>query len=117
MSEIVQIKGEIQLQPRKWYALFKKGWHKHTDIFNKPYWIRYNWAQCENIARKPLSEMDKLIEDEFEKYNTNKNYNNEIINLFCAENIHTSEQLQDLDINKLPFECVFWLINNNYDLT
>jgi len=40
---LVEIRGTVQLMPRKKFQIFKKGWHKHTDIWGNPWWIRYNW--------------------------------------------------------------------------
>ena len=39
---IITIDGKIQMTPRKWYHLYKKGWHKHTTLFQKV-WIRFKW--------------------------------------------------------------------------
>ena len=41
-KEIVEIQGTIQMQKRYWYQLYKKGWHKHSTLFQKV-WIRFKW--------------------------------------------------------------------------
>jgi hypothetical protein len=42
-SNIIQIKGEVQLLKRKWWEFYKKGWYKHTDLWNNNWWIRFRW--------------------------------------------------------------------------
>ena len=42
-KEILEIDGKIQLMNRKWYQLFKNGWYKHLDFFNRKWWIRFKW--------------------------------------------------------------------------
>jgi hypothetical protein len=41
--EIIQIEGEVQLTKRKWWQLYKKGWQKHRDFWNRLWWIRFKW--------------------------------------------------------------------------
>jgi hypothetical protein len=45
--EIIKIKGEILLTRRKWWQLFKLGWHKHENIGGK-WWIKFNWTEEED---------------------------------------------------------------------
>ena len=41
MSEIITISGEgVQLTKRKWYQVYKKGWKKHYDHWDRLWWIR-----------------------------------------------------------------------------
>jgi len=63
----------------------------------------------------PISELDNLIKKEFEKYDRVKECDMEIINLFCYENTNTDDSLVDLDLNKLPYECVEYMFKNHYD--
>jgi len=35
MGEIIEIKGAVQLTKRKWFHLYKRGWHKHRDFWGK----------------------------------------------------------------------------------
>ena len=46
-DRIIIMEGEIQLKRRKWYEFYKKGWHKHTDLFRRLWWIRFNWNRKE----------------------------------------------------------------------
>lgn len=42
-NTIIEINTNIQLQYRKWWQLWNKGWHKHQDLWGRKWWIRYNW--------------------------------------------------------------------------
>lgn len=43
-DEIITIKdAEVQMMRRKWWQIYKKGWHKHTDLWGNKMWIRYRW--------------------------------------------------------------------------
>ena len=42
-SGIIEIDTKIQLLPRKWYQLYKRGWQTHQDFFGRRYFVRYNW--------------------------------------------------------------------------
>ena len=44
-SGIIEIDTKIQLLPRKWYQLYKRGWQTHTDFFGRRYFIRYHWTK------------------------------------------------------------------------
>jgi hypothetical protein len=63
---------------------------------------------------RPLSELDKLIEVNFEMLNSGL-HDVELIDLFCYENTNTDEPLVDLDLNKLPYECIEYMFRNHYD--
>jgi hypothetical protein len=63
---------------------------------------------------RPLSELDKLIEVNFEMLNSGL-HDVELIDLFCCENTNTDEPLVDLDLNKLPYECIEYMFRNHYD--
>ena len=42
---IIEIDTKIQLLPRKWYQIYKRGWQTHTDLFGRRYFVRYNWVK------------------------------------------------------------------------
>jgi len=44
-SGIIEIDTKIQLLPRKWYQIYKRGWQTHTDFFGRRYFVRYNWVK------------------------------------------------------------------------
>jgi len=44
-SGIIEIDTRIQLLPRKWYQIYKRGWQTHTDFFGRRYFVRYNWVK------------------------------------------------------------------------
>jgi hypothetical protein len=64
---------------------------------------------------RPLSDLTKEIDLNFEMLNSGLRNDVEIIDLFCYENINTDEPLVDLDLNKLPYECVEYMFRNHYD--
>jgi hypothetical protein len=78
---------------------------------------------------KPISKLDELLRVEFTNYNLlayefsnykegenyPENYNEKLIDLFCFENIHTEESLVDLDLSKLPYNCIEYMFENHYD--
>ena len=41
--EIIQMEGQIQMTKRKWWQVYKRGWHKHNDFWGGLWWIRYKW--------------------------------------------------------------------------
>ena len=41
-DSIIEIETTIQMQTRKWWQLYRKGWHKHNDLWGHKWWIRYN---------------------------------------------------------------------------
>jgi hypothetical protein len=78
----------------------------------------YNFLIRRKYAKpilKTISELDNLIKNEFKKYDRIKECDMEIINLFCYENTNANEPLVDLDLNKLPYECVEYIFKNHYD--
>ena len=44
-SGIIEIDTKIQLLPRKWWQIYKRGWQTHTDFFGRKYFVRYNWVK------------------------------------------------------------------------
>jgi hypothetical protein len=48
-SEIIQSKGEVQMMKRKWWQLYKRGWQKQQDFWNRRWWIRFKWDAEYNL--------------------------------------------------------------------
>jgi hypothetical protein len=65
---------------------------------------------------RPLSDLTKEIIDEFQKYYNQESYDKDIIDLFCYENTQTDENIEDLLVTKLPYECVEYMFKNHYDV-
>jgi hypothetical protein len=65
---------------------------------------------------RPLSDLTKVIVDEFQKYDNQDSYDKDIIDLFCYENTQTDENIEDLLVTKLPYECVEYMFKNHYDV-
>ncbi len=42
-SSVIEISSKIQMQGRRWWQIYRKGWHKHNDHWGRKWWIRYNW--------------------------------------------------------------------------
>jgi hypothetical protein len=68
-----------------------------------------------SLYLRPISCLTKEIDLNFEMLNSGLHNDVEIIDLFCYENINTDEPLVDLDLNKLPHECVEYMFRNHYD--
>jgi hypothetical protein len=64
---------------------------------------------------RSLSDLDSLLKTNFEMLGSGL-HDEEMVNLFCYENIGTDENLADLDITKLPYECVEYMFRNHYDV-
>ena len=47
--EIIQSQGEVQMTKRQWWQLYKKGWQKHRDFWNRRWWIRFKWDAESNL--------------------------------------------------------------------
>lgn len=67
------------------------------------------------LILKPISELYKLIFDEFEKYNLGFNYNQEIIDLFCEENGY-DELIENIELQSVRYECAEYIFKNHYDI-
>jgi len=65
---------------------------------------------------RTISEADSIMKNEFLKYNTGEKYDNILVELFCYEHTGTSELLSEIDLLKLPFDSVSWLIQNHFDV-
>jgi len=44
---LLKIEGQavLLLYPRRPWHLWKRGWHRHTDFYQRRCWIRYNWPK------------------------------------------------------------------------
>lgn len=67
---------------------------------------------------RPISDLEKIIEIEFSKLDDFKSseYNSEIIELFCFENISFEVELSTYDLSKLPYKCIEFMFKNHYDI-
>ena len=65
---------------------------------------------------RPLSEADSIIRTQFSYMINDQKHDQEVIDLFCSEHINTSDLVQDLNIEHLPFDSVMWLIRNHFDI-
>lgn len=65
----------------------------------------------------PISDLEKLIKSEFEKFDElgMTNYTSEIIDLFCYENTGFDENITEINLEKLPYECADYMFKNHYD--
>jgi hypothetical protein len=50
-SEIIQAQGEVQMIKRDWWQLYKRGWQKHRDFWNRRWWIRFKWDAESNVPQ------------------------------------------------------------------
>ena len=80
----------------------------------------YPWLSRQKYFKpilKPISDLSLLLKDEFEKYSgkINGKVNTEIIELFCIENTNNSENLEDVILSSLPYECIEYMFKNHYD--
>jgi len=62
-NQIIQTEGKLQLLKRKWYQLYKRGWSKHTDFWNRLWWIKYKWNKDSNerVINVNITEIMSLI--------------------------------------------------------
>jgi len=49
-DEILQTQGEVQMMQRDWWQLYKRGWKKHRDFWNRRWWIRFKWDPKYNVS-------------------------------------------------------------------
>jgi len=63
---------------------------------------------------KPITDLDKLVYNEFEKYNNKEKYDEEIIDLF-SEEIGVTDLLEITILDTLPYRTVDYIFRNNYD--
>ena len=45
--EVIKMQGEVLMTKRYWWQLYKKGWHKHTDLWGGLWWIKFKWSEEE----------------------------------------------------------------------
>ena len=47
--------GVYLMFPRRFWQLWKTGWHKHETFFGRKCWIRYNWTEddLKNLTPPP----------------------------------------------------------------
>jgi len=48
-NKIIQIKTEVQIMKRNWWQVYKKGWCKHRDFWNRMWWIRFKFDTKSDI--------------------------------------------------------------------
>ena len=91
----------------------------HNEEATHPTKVYIEWGDAEHIwmfkpILKPISDLDWKIKIEFEKYDNKRNYDKEIINLFCEEN-GIDELLENLELSSIRYECVEYMFKNHYD--
>ena len=86
-------------------------WHNTT--LNRSLSL-FDMLEMKPILR-PVSDLDILIETCFNHISHATKEEQFLIDLFCYENISTDECISDLDLTKLPYECVDYFFENHYD--
>ena len=78
----------------------------------------HNWFTgytCKPILR-PIIDLEKLVYNEFEKFNNNEKHDKRIIDLFCEEKTGFSDELTELEnFNDFPYETVVFMFEYHYD--
>lgn len=82
--------------------------------------VNFGWGNAKNLTEikpmlKSISKLDDILADEFSNYREGMKHDENLIDLFSFENIHTEELLNGLDLNKLPYNCIEYLFKNHYD--
>ena len=81
--EIIKMEGAVLLTKRKWWQLYKRGWHKHNDLWGGLWWIRFKWSQ----------------EEQFQEQDKNKYSEEELKSAFkIGFNIGYGSTVQELDL-------------------
>jgi hypothetical protein len=52
--KIIQAQGEVQMMKREWWQLYKRGWYKHRDFWNRRWWIRFKWNADSNVPQQVM---------------------------------------------------------------
>jgi len=66
---------------------------------------------------KPIIDLEKLVYNEFEKFNNNEKHDNRVIDLFCEEKTGFSDELTELEnFNDFPYETVVYMFEYHYDV-
>ena len=91
----------------------------HNEYETHPTKVSIEWGDAEHIwmfkpILRPISDLDWIIKIEFDKYDSKRNYDKEIINLFCEEN-GIDELLENLELSSIRYECVEYMFKNHYD--
>lgn len=75
------------------------------------------WVLFKNLKPilRPISDLGALIRLEFGKLDFYPSYESEIIDLFRPVNTDFNDDFVDLDLKKLPYECVEYMFKNHYD--
>ena len=47
--KIRQTDIEVQITKRKWYQIYKRGWHKHTNWWDQRCWVRFKWSKEDDL--------------------------------------------------------------------
>lgn len=69
------------------------------------------------LILRPLSEATDIIKSAFNnKFELKIKFDSDIIDLFSLEHTNTSENIEDILIENLPFDSVLWLIKNHFDI-
>jgi hypothetical protein len=115
---------KLELKHLAPYLPFKiKVLDRKVKIMNSYSGHSVNWCSLEYAIKmqfkpilRPISDLSILIIEEFEKYDGKRNgkANEEIINLFCEEN-GVDENIENMELKSLPYECVEFMFKNHYD--
>lgn len=57
--EIIQAQGEVQMMKRDWWQLYKRGWQKHRDFWNRRWWIRFKWDSESNVPQRTTTKQKR----------------------------------------------------------
>jgi hypothetical protein len=104
----IKVMEEEQVSRSEWEIL------EYNSILNSCF-LMQNLKNIKPILR-PILDLSILIIEEFEKYDGKRNgkANEEIINLFCEEN-GVDENIENMELKSLPYECVEFMFKNHYD--
>ena len=47
--KIRQTNIDVQITKRKWYQIYKRGWHKHTNFWSQRCWVRFKWSKEDDL--------------------------------------------------------------------
>jgi hypothetical protein len=67
------------------------------------------------IVLQPMSYFDKFVKEQFYNKDNGIHHDEEVVSLFCEENIGACENISDLDYRKMPYECVDYMLRNWID--
>jgi len=75
-----------------------------------------NWLTDIKPMLKPIYALDSILLYVFIYCQEGDKEYEELIDLFDFENIHTEELLCNLDLSKLPYNCIEYMFKNHYDV-